>query len=101
MLTSTDDERKAAEEAKAVLRSLVPSSPRSEAKLSIVRNAANVATNAIQKFSGEKDLNVARFDALMALEGVCGLLGKRFLVQGVIDRAQRAVEAWVNALGAG
>jgi hypothetical protein len=61
MLTSTDDERRAAEEAKAVLRSLVPSSPRSEAKLSIMRNAADVAMNAIQKFSGEKDLNVARF----------------------------------------
>ena len=76
----------------------MPSTPRTETKIAILRKASNVATNAIQIFSSQTTLDAARNDAVMALNAVSGLLASGSLTQETIDRAKYTVEAWLNGL---
>jgi hypothetical protein len=82
-------ELKAAEDAEAILRSLTPSTPPTEAAKHMLRNAANAATRAIQHFSSQAVLDSARGEAATALNGVCSVLTERS-----IGRARNAVAAW-------
>lgn len=95
-----EDERKIAGKAKAVLSSLVPSSPRSQTKLSVIGRAFLVATNKASDHlhSREEALNIARRNAAAALNGIYELLGKGRVPQGMIDQARDDVDAWLKAL---
>jgi len=107
---NTDDERKAATKAQAVLSWLVPSTERTDETIFALRHAAQVAATAIQpNFSSQMALTNARHEAATALTSVCGALSfpikKRgsvdrpsALTQAMIDRAKSAVEAWLNGL---
>ena len=61
-MTNINDERNAAKRAEAVLNSLVPSSPRTNAQLDTLRQTADIANAAIMQnnFSSQKDLNTKR-----------------------------------------
>jgi hypothetical protein len=107
---NTDDERKAATKAQAVLSWLVPSTERTDETIFALRHAAQIAATAIQpNFSSQMALTNARHEAATALTSVCGALSfpikKRgsvdrpsALTQAMIDRAKSAVEAWLNGL---
>jgi hypothetical protein len=70
-----NDERNAAKKAEAVLNSLVPSSPRTNAQLDTLRQTADIANEAMQNnFSNQTDLNAKRGEAATALRGVSGSL---------------------------
>jgi hypothetical protein len=98
-MTNIDDERNAAEDAKAVLSSLVPSAPHTQVQIDTLRKAATIATKATQSFSSQTALNVTRGEAATALNGVCGALATgRPLTHEMISRARNAVEAWLNGL---
>jgi hypothetical protein len=91
-------EHTAAKEAEAVLNSLAISTPRSDAKIETMRGAADIATKAIENFSSQEALDVARAEAATALRGVSGLFDGGKLTQDMIDRAKGAVTAWLSAL---
>ena len=96
-MTSIDAERKAAEDALLVLRSLAPSTPRSEGQLTTLRKASATARLALgQGFSSAAALIDVRDAAAAALDGVTGRKG--FLTRKVIDKATNAVEAWLKDL---
>ena len=98
-MTSIDAERKAAEDALLVLRSLAPSTPRSEGQLTTLRKASATARLALgQGFSSAAALIDVRDAAAAALDGVTGLGRKGFLTRKVIDKATNAVEAWLKDL---
>jgi hypothetical protein len=97
-----EEERKAAENAKAVLGWLTPKSARTDRIIFILRYAANVAaTAAMIRLESKKALNEIRDESTMSLNAVCSLLDKRILTQDAIDQANRAVGAWLSALPAG
>jgi hypothetical protein len=89
-----DDERKAATEARAVIRSLAPSTSLTDATKAILRTAGHLATNAIRGFSSDGTLDAARAEAGTAFSGLFG----RSLSHEMIDRASRAVDAWLSKL---
>jgi hypothetical protein len=66
----------------------------------VPRYAANLAaTNMLTRHLESKvALDAIRDEAAKSLNAVCSLLDKRRLTQDVIDQANRAVEAWLNAL---
>ena len=92
------DERKAAEEVEAVVSSLARTTPRTDALVMRLRNAANAATRAIKNLSSESALDAARGEAATALNGAAGLLHKQTLTQEMIDRAKSAVATWLREL---
>jgi hypothetical protein len=94
-----EDERKAAENAKAVLGWLTPSNARTERIISVLRTAANIATSAtFTRLERRNALDALRNKAAKSLNIVCGLLDKGRLSADAIDEARRAVIAWLNAL---
>jgi hypothetical protein len=95
-----EEERKAAKNAKAVLGGLTPSSTRTDRIIFVLRFAANVAAaNMLTRHLESKmALDAIRDKAAKSLNAVCSLLDRRRLTQDVIDQANRAVEAWLNAL---
>ena len=98
-MTSIDDERKAAEEVKAVLSSLVPSAPHTQGQIDTLRKAATIATKTQNSLSSQKALNDTRGEAATALNGVCGSLATgRPLTHEMISRARNAVETWLAGL---
>ena len=102
-MTNTNDERDAAKEAQAVLSSLVPSSPRTNAQLDTLREAADIANAAIMQnnFSSQTDLNAKRGEAATALRRVSGSLASgRPLTQDLLSCARIALEAWLSSLTA-
>jgi hypothetical protein len=92
------DERKAAEQALTVTRALVPLTPRTDPDISVIRNAAQIATNAIKGLSSQVALDEARGKAATILVGVSGSLGTPMLVQELIDHANSAVSKWLREL---
>ena len=98
-MTGIDDERNAAEGAREVLRSLVPSAPHTQMQIETLRKAATVATKAQSTFSTQTALNELRGEAATALNGVSGALATgRPLTHEMISRARNTVEAWLKGL---
>ena len=94
------EERKAAENAKAILGTLTPSSARTDRTIFVLRYAANIAkTGTLARLETRHALDGARIEAATALNEVCGLLDRRRLPQEAIDQATNAVVAWLEALG--
>jgi len=97
-MTSVDDERRAAEDAKAVLSSLKPSTPRFKAQIDILRVAYLAATNAMSpQLLSQMALVHARGAAMNALWEVSHKWSNGTLTKEVIFGAKDAVEAWLNA----
>ena len=93
------DERKAGENAKAILGWLKPSNARTERIIFVLRNAANIARTAtLTRLENKKALDGMRTEAAISLNQVCSLLDRGGLTQYVIDQAGVSVEAWLNAL---
>ena len=92
------EERKAAEAALTVTRAMVPLTPRTDPTISVIRNAAHMATNAIKGLSSQVALDEARGKAATILIGVSGSLGTPMLVQELIDHANSAVARWLREL---
>jgi hypothetical protein len=89
-----NEERSAAEKAQVVLRTLTPSTPRTDEIVHRLRHAAGLADAASnQGFSSERALNDIRGEASTALKGVVGSLdtGQHPLTKAMIDRAKAAV----------
>jgi hypothetical protein len=98
-----NEERSAAEKAHMVLRTLTPSTPRTDEIVDRTRYAAGLADAASkQGFSSEKALNGIRGEASTALKGVVGSLdtGQHPLTEAMIDRAKTAVATWLATLDA-
>ena len=96
------EERKAAENAKAILGRLTPSNTRTDRIIFVLHYAANLAASAaLIRLESKKDLNSIRNEAARSLNVVRGLLDKKRLTQDAIDEANRAVEGWLNALPVG
>ena len=77
-----------------VLRTLTPSTPRTDEIVHRLRHAAGLADAASnQGFSSERALNDIRGEASTALKGVVGSLdtGQHPLTKAMIDRAKAAV----------
>src|SRR5215469_13936654 len=90
------DERKAAENAEAILGWLMPSNARTDRIIFVLRNAANIARTATLTRLGA--LDSLRAEATTSLNQVCSLLDRGGLTQDAIDQAAVAVAAWLNAL---
>jgi hypothetical protein len=97
---NADDEHKASEEAEAIVSSLVPRTPRSDARLSIIRNAAVIAASKITGLPSHAALDDVRDKAATMLNGVNGSLGTSMLTQELIEHAKSAVGAWRRELAA-
>ena len=93
------DERKAAENAKAILGWLMPSNARTDRIIFVLRNAANMARTAtLTRLESKRALDDMRTEAATSLNQVCSLLDRGGLTQDAIDQAATAVAAWLNAL---
>jgi hypothetical protein len=93
------DERKAGENAKAILAGLKPSNARTDRIIFVLRNAANVARTAtLTRLEIKKVLDSRRTVAAISLNQICSLLDRGGLTQHAIDQAGVSVEAWLNAL---
>jgi hypothetical protein len=101
-VTDRDDERVAAEAAKAVLHFLAPSKSRSEDQLQTLRKASQAAMRAMAApdIPGEALLIAVRHAVIQALEPVSGLGPSGLLTQAVIDAARSAVDVWLRSLAA-
>ncbi len=93
------DERKAAQNAKAVLDCLIPSNARTNRIIFLLRNAANIARTAtLTRLESKRALDAMRTEAATSLNQTCGLLDRGGLTQEAIYQASGAVTAWLNAL---
>src|ERR1700752_2796246 len=93
------DERKAAENAKAILGWLIPSSARTDRIIFVLRNAANIARTAtLTRLESKKALDSLRTAATTSLNQVCNLLDRGSLTQHAVEQAAVSVEAWLSAL---
>src|SRR5262245_30189810 len=93
------DERKAAENAKAILGWLMPCNARTDRIIFVPCNAANIARTAtLTRLESKKALDSLRTEATTSLNQVCSLLDRGKLTQHAIDQATASVEAWLNAL---
>ena len=93
------DERKAAENAKAILGWLMPSSARTDRIIFVLRNAANTARTAtLTRLESKRALDGMRTEAATSLNQVCSLLDRGGLTQDAIEQAAVAVATWLNAL---
>ena len=94
-MTSIDDERKAAREAKAVVSLLVPSTLPTKAQREHLHKAARVATEAtMPRYTSQAALDDTRREADKALRGLLG----DALTRDMIENARGAIEAWLKAL---
>ena len=93
------DERKAAENAKAILGWLMPSNARTDRIIFVLRNAANTARTAtLARLESKRVLDSMRTEAATSLNQVCSLLDRGGLTQDAIEQADVAVATWLNAL---
>jgi hypothetical protein len=93
------DERKAGENAKAILGWLQPSNARTDRIIFVLRNAANIARTAtLTRLENKRALDGMRTEAATSLNQVCSLLDRGGLTQPAIDQAAVTVETWLNAL---
>ena len=93
------EERKAAENAKAILGTLTPSSARTDRTIFVLRHAANLAkTGTLARLESRHALDGARIEAADALNEVCRLLDRGPVPQAAIDRATNVIVAWLEAL---
>lgn len=95
------EERSAAKNKQVILRTLTPSTRRTDEIVHRLRHAAGRADAAImQGLSSDKALNDIRGEASTALKGVVGSLdaGRHPLTEAMIDRAKTAVANWLAAL---
>jgi hypothetical protein len=93
------DERKAAENAKAILGWLMPSNARTDRIIFVLRNAANTARTAtLTRLESKRALDSMRTEAATSLNQVCSLLERGGLTQDAIEQAAVAVATWLNAL---
>ena len=93
------DERKAAENAKAILGWLMPSNARTDRIIFVLRNAANTARTAtLTRLESKRALDSMRTEAATSLNQVCSLLDRGGLTQDAIEQAAVAVATWLNAL---
>jgi hypothetical protein len=93
------DERKAAENAKAILGWLMPSNARTDRIIFVLRNAANAARTAtLTRLESKKALDSMRTEAATSLNQVCSLLDRGGLTQDAIKQADVAVAAWLSSL---
>jgi len=93
------DERKAAENAKAILGWLMPSNARTDRIIFVLRNAANIARTAtLTRLESKRALDSLRAEATTSLNQVCSLLDRGGLTQDAIEQAAVAVATWLNAL---
>jgi hypothetical protein len=99
-MVSLDEERSAANKAKGVISVLKPSTPRagSEVAIVVLRSAFRITTNAIRNPSSQQSLDNTRGEAGAALLGLSHALENESLTQETIDRAKRAVKAWLSGL---
>jgi hypothetical protein len=96
-MTSIEDERKAAMEARNILQSIVTSATKEE--IDTLRKAYLTATKAMgQGFSSQAGLDEPRNAAVNALTEVCGLWDRGSLAAEKITHAKDAVKAWLTAL---
>ena len=90
------EERKAAENAKAILGTLTPSSVRTDRTIFVLRHAANLArTCSLKRLESRHDLDG---EVATALNEVCRLLDRGHVPQDATDQATNAVVAWLEAL---
>ena len=90
------EERKAAENAQAILGMLTPSTDRA---IFVLRYAANRAkTSTLARLESRYALDGVRTDAATALNEVCRLMDRGHLSQDAIDQATNAIVAWLEAL---
>ena len=93
------DERKAAENARAILGWLMPANARTDHIIFVLRNAANIARTAtLTRLENKRALDIMRTEAATALNQICNLLDRGGLTQDAIDEAATALAAWLNAL---
>ena len=92
-MVSIEEERKAAEAAKAALSTLSPA-PLSEEMTKIVRGTRATAIRAMSVFPSEALLKDARYNAGMALSD----LATNSPTAEMIKKATLAVEDWINQL---
>jgi hypothetical protein len=93
------EERKAAENAKAMLGTLTPSRARSDHTIFILRYAANLAkTRTLARLESRQALDDVCMEAANALNEVCRLLDRGQLPQDAVDRATNAIVAWLEVL---
>jgi len=93
------DERKAGENAKAILAWLKPSDARTDRIIFVLRNAANIARTAtLTRLEVRRALDSRRTEAATVLNQICSLLDRGGLTQHAIDQAVVLVETWLNTL---
>jgi hypothetical protein len=93
------EERKAAENAKAILGTLAPSSARMDRTIFALRYAANLAkTGTLARLESRHALDGVRIEAATALNEVCRLLDRGHVPQDAIEQATNAIVAWLEAL---
>ena len=93
------EERKAAENAKAILGTLTPSSARTDRTIFVIRYAANLAkTGTLTRLESRQALDSARTQAAAALNEVCQLVDRARVTQDAVDQAMNAITAWLGAL---
>jgi hypothetical protein len=93
------EERKAAENGKAILGTLTPSSTRTDRTISVLRYATNLAkTGSLKRLESRHALDGARIEAAAALNEVCRLLDRGHVPQDAINQATNAIVAWLEAL---
>jgi hypothetical protein len=93
------EERKAAENAEAILGWLTPSNARPDRIIFVLRNAANIARTAtLKRLESKRALDNMRTEAATSLNLICTLLDRSQLTQDAIDQAAGAVITWLNAL---
>ena len=82
------EERKAAENAKAILGMLTPFTARTDRTIFVLRYSANRAkTSTLASLESRRALDGARIEAATALNEVCRWLDRGHLPQDVIDQA--------------
>ena len=89
-------ERNASSKAKDILGSLTVSTFPTDEIMLALQEAASRVTEGSVNVSSEAMVNYTR--AATALRAVCLQLDKRSLTEEMLDRAKKAVEAWVSEL---
>jgi hypothetical protein len=93
------EERKAVENAKAILGALTPSSAPTDRTIFVLRYAANLAKKGtLERLERRHTLDDVRIEAATDLNEVCRLLDRGHLPQDAIDQATDAVIARLGAL---
>ena len=94
-----DNELAAAQAAATILEILGPLSPRDDDSIEKLRTAAHIATEETKTFSSNEELNLLRGKVTIHISAlVYAWQQKGPLPEGVIKRARKAIQAWIEAL---